>query len=286
MKVLIFGADGFIGRNLQEGLKGYDLVCPLISECNLLIKQQVEDKIKEEKPDFIINVAYIGVDSKIKFSKEYLINNISIVSNVIEASTVHKNLKKLIMFGSGLEYGDSDKLINESFPLNPKNIYASVKAIGSILSLGLAKELKVPIVLIRPFNLYGPWDEKSVIYYIISSLLKQKKLYLTKGEQVRDYLYVKDLVSFIDKIFKNHKQISNYEVFNIGSGMGIKMNQMFTTIFNIMNVEPEIESVLYRDNDYFSQIADIKKAKKIDRWQPFSEIEQGLVETIEWVKNS
>lgn len=286
MKILIFGADGFIGRNIQEKLKGYDLTCPSISECNLLIRQQVEDKIKEVKPDFIINAAYIGVDSKIKFSKDYLINNISIVSNVIEASTVHKNLKKIIMFGSGLEYGDSDELINESFPLNPKNVYASVKASGSILSIALAKEFQVPLVLIRPFNLYGPWDKKSVIYYIVNSILEKKILCLTKGEQIRDYLYIEDLIIFLSKILENHDQISNFEVFNIGSGKGVKMSKIFKIIFSLTNSSPKIRNVPYRKNDYFHQIANINKAKKIDNWKPRIDIEQGLFETIDWVKKT
>lgn len=284
MKILIFGADGFIGKNLQEGLKKYNLDCPLISECNLLMKQQVEDKIKKANPDFIINAAYIGVDSKIRFSKNYAIHNITIITNIIEASTSCKNLKKIITFGSGLEYGDSKEAIDESFPLNPKNIYASIKAMGSILSIALAKELQVPLILIRPFNLYGPWDKKSVIYYIVDSVLKSKEIYLTKGEQIRDYLYISDLVKFIEKIFLNHDKFKNYEIFNLGSGQKIKMNQLFKIIFDLMNVNPKIEQSPYRKNDYFYQVADIKKAKNSYNWKPQIEIKEGLMKTITWIK--
>lgn len=288
IKILIFGSTGFIGRNIVDYFRKnnkFILFIPSKSECNLLNNLEVINYIRDVNPDFIINAAYIGVGSNIKISKTYSSRNLTILKNILYASIANTNIKKIIYFGSGLEYGDSNNAISETSSLNPKNYYARVKAKISNTSIAIAKKISVPLIIIKPFNLYGPYDNKSVIYYLIQSIIKKKVTILTKGEQIRDYLYIEDLVTLIYKIIINYKVINNYSILNVGSGIGIPLNQIFISIFNLMNSKIEYRKCAYRKNEYFNQVADISNAKKLYHWYPTTSLELGLSKTIEWVRN-
>jgi nucleoside-diphosphate-sugar epimerase len=252
------------------------------SECDLLKSRKVKSYIDIVNPDYIINAAYIEVNSNVKPTKKYLDSNLKISNNILKACKDKKNLQKIIFFGSGLEYGDSDTPIDESHHLNPKNYYAKTKAIQSQTSLNLANEFDLPLILIRPFNLYGPHDNKSVFFYVISSILQKKAFSITKGEQIRDILYIEDLCVLVEKaLFDN--TISSGEVINAGFGKGILLRDIIDSIFKITKYEGEITFRNYRDNEYFSQVADIQKAKKLVGWEPITPIELGLQKTIAWV---
>ncbi len=286
MKTLVlFGSNGFVGKNLKDFLiskKHLHILFPNQSECDLLKSRKVKSYLDIVNPDYIINAAYIEVNSNVKPTKKYLDSNLKISNNILKACKDKKNLQKIIFFGSGLEYGDSDTPIDETHPLNPKNYYAKTKAIQSQTSLNLANEFNLPLVLIKPFNLYGPHDNKSVFFYVISSILQKKAFSITKGEQIRDILYIEDLCVLVEKaLFDN--TISSGEVINAGFGKGILLRDIIDSIFKITKYEGEITFRNYRDNEYFSQVADIQKAKKLVGWEPITPIELGLQKTIAWV---
>jgi nucleoside-diphosphate-sugar epimerase len=197
----------------------------------------------------------------------------------------NKRIKRIIYFGSGLEYGDTKIAINEIFPLNPKNFYARIKANASNASIALANKIKVPLVIIKPFNLYGPYDNKSVIFYLIESIIKNKKIVLTKGEQIRDYLYVVDLVELLRKIINNYAIAEGNFILNVGSGVGIPLNKIFIKIFELMDSKLEYKTRAYRRNDYFNQVADISKVKKLFVWSPSTPLGFGLSKTIKWIRS-
>ena len=287
IKILIFGSKGFIGRNIVDSFskeKKFILFTPSKEECNLLNFLDVKEYIQNVNPDFIINTAYIGVSSDIKISKVYLSKNLSISKNILYSLKANMNIKKIIYFGSGLEYGDNKTAINETFPSSPKNFYARVKTKNSKASLALAKKINAPLIVIKPFNLYGPYDNKSVIFHLIKSVIKNEKIILTKGEQIRDYLYITDLVKLLNIIINNYEAVENNSILNVGSGVGIPLNQIFVKIFKLMDSKVEYKTRVYRSNDYFNQIADINKAKKLFNWYPSTSLDLGLSKTIEWVR--
>jgi nucleoside-diphosphate-sugar epimerase len=288
IKILVFGSTGFIGRNILDSFskdKNLILFTPSKEECSLIDYIEVKKYINKVNPDFIINAAYIGVSSNIKISKIYSSKNLNISKNILRGSMGNKRIKRIIYFGSGLEYGDAKIAINEIFPLNPKNFYARIKANASNSSIALANKIKVPLVIIKPFNLYGPYDNKSVIFYLIESIIKNKKIVLTKGEQIRDYLYVVDLVELLRKIINNYAIAEGNFILNVGSGVGIPLNKIFIKIFELMDSKLEYKTRAYRRNDYFNQVADISKVKKLFVWSPSTPLEFGLSKTIKWIRS-
>jgi len=289
-KILLFGSTGFIGKNLSNYFKlskKYLLLTPSKIECNLLDLSQVKKVVKETQPDFIINTAYFGgVSSKIIYSDENIFNNIKLVINILRASVNSKQLKKIILFGSGLEYDNSSLSIKETDQIKPKNIYATIKSITSLLSIGLAQELKLPLVLIRPFNLYGPNDKKSVIFYLINSILKNRDFVLTKGEQVRDYLYIDDFTKIIYKIIDNYQKFEDLEIYNASSGKLTQLKTIFKIIFKLCNFEEKYTIIKNSENEYWHQVANIKKIKRLISINKLTSLENGLKNTLDWIKKN
>lgn len=287
-KILLFGASGFIGKNLVESFKNnkrYSLTALVGKDCDLLKSKEVSKVINNVRPDFIINAAYIGVDSNKDFSDDYLFNNLKLNTNLLKACIGKNKIKKVLFFGSGLEYGDSKFSIDENKVLRPQNIYAGIKAANSILSSTLAKHWEIPLVILKPFNLYGPYDIKSMIYTLINTIKQNKKVVLTKGDQIRDYLYIKDLSQLMIKILENYERLNNYEIYNIGFGKPIKLKEIFNTIFEIIGTKPDYVINPYRKNDYMHQVANIKKIQDKISWKPETSIKEGLKKTIEWIIN-
>lgn len=285
-KVLLFGANGFIGKNLVESLKNnkeYSFIPLTEKDCDLLKFDEVFKTINNIKPDFIINAAYIGVDSNRDFSDDYLFNNMKINTNLLKSCIGINKIKKVLFFGSGLEYGDSTLPIDENKALCPQNVYAGIKAANSILSSTLAKHWEIPLIILKPFNLYGPYDTKSLIYILIDAIKQNKKIILTKGDQIRDYLYIEDLCKLVIKILASYEKTKNYETYNIGFGKPIKLKEIFNTIAEMMGKELDYTTSLYRKNDYMHQVADIKKIQDTISWEPEIPVKEGLEKTIEWV---
>lgn len=288
MKILIFGSTGFIGKNITAALlnESYDVIAPNRHDCNLLEIKSVQRIVKVHQPDIIINTAFTGVNSNIHYSHDYVFDNLTIITNILQSSKEAKQLKKLIHFGSGLEYGNSKKAISEKKQLEPLNTYASVKAISTLLTLDLARTFKLPLIVLRPFNVYGEYDNKSVIYYIIKSIVNKTAFSITRGEQIRDYLYIRDVTAIILQILNNYQRFNDGQVYNISSNHPRKLKEIFTTIFSLMKYTAKPTYKEYAEHEYMNQIGDNSKLKKIISLPELTSLQEGLKNTIEWVKTS
>lgn len=284
-KILVFGGSGFLGMNIVTRLSREDfvLLAPSSTECDLLNINSVKELVASFKPDIVINAAFIGVSQRGPFTTSYIDKNLQIVSNVLLAC-VGLSVEKIIQIGSSNEYGDSNIKINEEAQLEPKNLYGTAKAICSLAALELSREHNIPLVILRPFNVFGLHDDKSVIFYLIKSIINNEKIVLTKGEQIRDYLYSKDFAEIIFQLILNSEKLKNYEIYNIGSSKGAPLSELFKCIFKIMNKKFVFQVKSYNDVEYFSQIADTKKINKIINFPKITTLENGLSETVGWVE--
>lgn len=285
--LLLFGSTGFIGAAIAHYFRkknNFKIIAPTRNDCNLLRFREVKSYIENINPDYIINTAYIGVNSNVKPTRKYLEDNLKISNNILKASKRLSKLQQIIFFGSGLEYGDSKNPIDELHPHMPKNYYAKTKSIQSKKSLELAKQLDLPFIIIKPFNLYGPYDNKSVFYYVIQSAMRNEQFSVTKGEQVRDILYINDFVELIEKVIRNSKQFEKQDVLNAGYGKGILLQDVITEIINQTKYNQQFGIRDYRNNEYFSQVADITKAKRLVGWEPKTSLREGIKKTIDWAE--
>ena len=137
-------------------------------------------------------------------------------------------------------------------------------------------------IIFRPFLVFGEMQNKDrFLPYLIDSCKKNKKFKVSRGEQIRDYLYIKDFNNAIIKSINNKNAYG--EVFNIASGRPISIKEV---IFNVREIigkgEPILGGIDYRKGESMELYANIDKARDLLNWQPQFEFKDALKKVIKW----
>ena len=178
----------------------------------------------------------------------------------------------------------------EAKPLFPTSVYAVSKQDQEQYCLAVGRAYKIPSVAFRYFNVYGTRQALSNPYTgvcaIFSSRLlnDQAPMIFEDGEQSRDFVHVSDIVNANLLALENDG--ADYETLNIGTGRPTTVKQIAQLLAKGLgkNIEPEIVGK-YREGDIRHCIADISKAKRLLGYEPKIELEDGLVELLDWVRN-
>ena len=300
--ILITGGAGFIGANLIRELLRLNYKVNLILKkssdlwrikdilnkvkihhADLLNKKKLTKIVTKINPNFIIHLATYSNYRKQTDVEEMIDINIKSTLNLLLAS---KNIdyKLFINTGSSSEYGIKNKPMNEEDYLEPTSFYAITKASSTFLCQAFAREYKKPIVTLRPFSVYGPYEEeKRFIPTVIKAILKNKPIRLTPGNQRRDFIYIKDVVDIYIKILSYGKKLSG-QILNIGTGIEYANDKVVQTLFKISCKKVKIKKGEFPKRlwDTSHWVADISKTKKVLKWKPKFSLEKGLNETYKW----
>jgi len=302
-KVLVTGGGGFLGANLVRELINYQAKVNLflrsstkpwrlsdvinkvkVYQVDLNKKKKVEQAVRKIKPQIIFHLAAYGCYPFQTDINQIIKTNIQGTVNLLEALN-HLNYQSFVNTGTSSEYGYKNKPVKETDLLEPTSFYAVSKATATHFCQVFSKEFNKPIVTLRPFSIYGDWEEPSrFIPTIITSCLKNKTIKLVPGKQVRDFLYVKDLTrAFLLVGLKNNL---GGEIINIGSGKQYLIKETAEKIIQLIGNKVKVKIGAYKprkwDTDFW--VADIKKAKKLLNWKPKYNLKQGLKKSIEWYK--
>lgn len=282
MKVIIFGGFGFIGKNLYDFLKDkldVVLIDKYIDEAFLKINKNIKyykynfsdlnllkEILKNENPDYIINlISYVTAERELGLFPKMIESNLNIFLKIYEASKGLKDLKIILQFGSGEEYGNiqaSFKEIDKEFPMSP---YAVAKQITTSTALMLNKNYGYPVCIIRPSNLFGKYQSKNkFIPYILEKLKNNEEILTTLGEQKRDFIYVEDFAFIIFELLKNSEKIKG-EIINVGSGINISLKEIILYLKEKLKSKSEIKfgAIPYRENEMMNFCLDISKLENI-----------------------
>ena len=185
-----------------------------------------------------------------------------------------------MIYTSAYVYGIPQYLpINEEHPVNGINPYAESKLIAEQICKSYHQMYGIETFIVRPFNLYGPGQNKIFLIPKIISQVKQEKIELENPSPKRDYIFINDMINAYLKI--TEYQSSTLEIFNIGSGQSYTIGEIVSKIKDIAGTEP---SVLFtgknRRNEILETRADISKIKKLLGWKPETSLEEGLRKTI------
>jgi len=310
MKALVTGAAGFIGSHLCEGLikKGYSVRAFVRYNSrnywgwldNPSFKGKVEvvsgdirnyDCIKSavKGSDIVFHLAaLIGIPYSYSSPDSYVDTNIKGTLNILQAAR-DLGIKKVVHTSTSEIYGTARFIpITEEHPINPQSPYAATKIAADFLALSFNRSFDLPVVVVRPFNTYGPRQSaRAIIPTIITQILRgDKKIYLGSTTPIRDLTYVEDTVEGFIKAARSDKTVG--EVFNLGSNSEISIKDLALLIMRLMRVKVKIISEAGRKRPEKSEVerlrADSSKAKKLFNWSPEYSLEKGLVETISWFK--
>lgn len=301
-KVLVTGGAGFIGSHIHKLLldKGYDVTVydnlsrgfrHLTDSKAEFILGSLNEKEKLEKAlegvDAVIHLAsYIAVGESMENPLSYIENNIIGATYLLEAMR-KVGVKKIIFSSSACVYGNPDKLpLTENSTIKePTNIYGFTKLTIENLLKFYHENYGFDVIILRYFNAYGPNEshvpETHIIPNIIKAVLKKEPVPIYwKGEQVRDFIYVGDLASaHVDVL-----NLNGYQIFNVGTGIPVKINDLLEKIFKIMNDKTEIKDMGERAGDVEATYASSDKIKNVVGWEAKTSIEEGLKNTIGFFK--
>ena len=308
MNVLVTGGAGFIGRWVVKRLlsKGSKvIVFDNLSNGSLknieefrknknfsFVKGDVANrnavkKVFRKKIDSCIHLAaQINVQESIDHPERAFTNNLVGTFNVLEEC--HKRNIKLTIVGTCMVYDTAiGKAIGEEHPVKPASPYAATKLGAEDLALSYYHSYGLPVVVVRPFNTYGPFQksnlEGGVVSVFVGRELKGEKLLIFgDGRQTRDLLYVEDSADFI--VQANMKKAAVGHVINAGSGRDISVNKLALSIAgdkkkikHIPHIHPQAE--------ISKLLCDPRKAKKLLGWRPKVRLEEGIKRTRAWLES-
>lgn len=200
------------------------------------------------------------------------------------------NIERFIHISTSEVYGTACKeTMDEEHPLIPMSPYAAAKAGADRLVYSYWATYEVPVVILRPFNNYGPYQhlEKAVPRFITSCLLDEPLRVHGDGSAARDYIFVEDVCKAIDIIM--HADIDKVmgEIFNIASGVHRSILSIAKDIVRMMGKsESVITFVGDRPGQVFRHTGDITKIRNTFGWDAKVTWEEGLKATIQWYKEN
>lgn len=305
--VLVTGGAGFIGSemiiqllkqkanvtvldNFASGKKEY---LPSNKKLKVIVGDIVDEKVVKKAvkdQEVIYNLAALPFipDSyhyPVDFFKTNTIGNL----NVLWESIKSKSIEVFVQISTSESYGSAQySPMDENHPTTPFSTYAVSKLAADRAAFTLHKENGIPVIVIRPFNTYGPrFTQPYIIPEIINQLLSgSKELSLGNVNATRDFTFVEDTVNGFLKAANEKKAIG--EIINIGSGTEIRMYELAKKIIKISgkNVKIKIDESRLRPYDVNRLICDNKKAKKLLKWNPTISMEEGLKITYNWAKKN
>lgn len=215
------------------------------------------------------------------------------------ATAVHRNrdkVERFIYIATSEVYGTAEsEFMDEDHPLNPRSPYAASKAGADRLIYAYHMSYKIPSVIIRPFNLFGPRQhpEKVIPRFITSRILGESLTIHGTGESERDFTYVDDVAQAIDLVLHAPAEKVVGEVFNVGNGRGVSIKYIADLVVKMVGPIAADESgvlALMMTSDRPGQVsrlaADFRKIQKVLGWKPMTTFEDGMKKTVDWYKEN
>lgn len=311
-KVLITGATGFIGSHLTELMiqKGYEVVAFDRYNSNnnwgwletvkhkydlQVVLGDIRDYDSVNKAmDGCVGVmhlaALIGIPYSYISPLAYLRTNVEGTYNVLE-SAKNLGLEQVLITSTSETYGTAQYTpIDENHPLVGQSPYSATKIASDQLSVSYFRSFELPVKIVRPFNTYGPRQSaRAIIPSVIAQILEGNlKLKVGNLSPKRDLTFVTDTVSGFESIYRCDKLFG--EFVNIGMNQEISIKELIDKISNILEVKLEIEQERSRVRPLKSEVGQLvcnnQKLIKNTDWEPRFDLENGLKETIMWMKSN
>jgi len=299
-RVLVVGGTGFLGSNfisyaIKKNFKIYSLSTK---------KPHKKKQIRKVKYLLCDISSYASIVRAIKFDVDYVINFGGYVDHSNKKKTFkshfigcknlvnyfkNKSIIKFIQIGSSLEYGNQKSPHiekNSKFLFKKvKSIYVKSKLLSTKYCLEANKKYFFPVTILRPYLIYGPGQKTNrLIPFIISQCLKGKVFNCSTGNQIRNFLFINDFTKAIFMLLNSKN--STGQIINIGSDQNIKVKSVIKKIQKLVkNGKPQFGKIKLRKDEAPKSFPSIKKIKSLIFWNPKTNFDKGLVQTIKYFKS-
>lgn len=312
-RVLVTGADGFMGSHLTERLvnekarvsiyiRGNSITGTVLYTLKNLApyektfeeiitgdiaSQDAVELIKKNRPETIFHLAADAyVPNSFAHPREVMESNLWGTINVLEAARQLPRLKRAVCTSSSEIYGTARYApIDEAHPLNPTSPYAASKAAADRTAYSYFNTYHLPISIIRPFNTFGPRHTYDVIPKFIRLALEKKSITIYgSGDQTRDFTYVEDMVEAF--LLMGHHQKAVGQAVNFGTGKDVSITRTADLIKKLTGTKSSIVHVPQRTSEVRRLICGSGLARKLFGWKSRVSFEQGLIKNIEWARKN
>jgi len=312
-KVLVTGADGFIGSHLVENL--------LEKQCNVrafvyynafnswgwidsfgqerLKKIEVfpgdirdQNSVRKAMKDIDIVfhlAALIGIPFSYHAPDSYIDTNIKGTLNILQAGREYST-ERILVTSTSEVYGTAKAVpIDEGHPLQGQSPYSASKIGADKIAESFSRSFNLPVTIVRPFNTYGPRQSaRAIIPTIITQLLSgEGKIKLGSLKPTRDLNYVKDVCEGFFAIAKSNNTIG--EEVNIANGQEISMGDLAGMLIRKINPKAKVitddKRIRPEQSEVMRLLGNNNKITKLTGWKPKYSLDKGLDQTIDWFRN-
>ena len=311
---LITGGAGFIGSHLADKLlKEGNKVIVVDNFCDFYNPKIKEDNVKHNLNNANYTLKRIDIRNREELAKAFDEANVDVVihlaamagvrpsidnpiyyqevncvgtQNILEEMKAH-NVKKLVMASSSSVYGNCKEVpfkedMVVDFAISP---YAATKKANEVMTHVYHKLFDFNVIMLRFFTAFGPRQRPDLAINKFTRLMLNNEPIPMFGDGTtsRDYTYVEDIVSGIEKSIEyvnNNKDV--YEILNLGNSSPVSLKEMINTIAEVLNKTPNIEELPMQPGDVERTFADISKANRLIGYEPKTSFKQGIENFVKW----
>lgn len=294
-RVLITGANGFIGRYLTTALAKQGAVISILTRKpthlpftheeyigDLRDAEFVDACIEQSNPKVIFHLAaFKERSSDLSVFSAAIQNNLIGSLHLFAATMKLQEAPLIVIMGTAEEYGQNICPFVEGMRESPVSAYSFSKLCVKHLCEVLNNQYKMPFVIVRPTLAYGPGQNTDMFLpALIKALITNSPFSMTWGKQTRDFIYITDLVDALIRaaIYPN----INGQIINIGSGLPISLADTALMVQKLLKKTGllQIGKIDYRPGEVMEYYVDITRAQQLLEWKPKVKLEQGLINTI------
>jgi NAD dependent epimerase/dehydratase len=311
---LVTGAGGFIGSHLTERLvregaqvralvrytsrrdEGFlsalpDDICSQLHVVHGDVRDIKTVREAVQSVRFVFHLAaLVGIPYSYLHPQEVIETNVIGTANVLLSARDNGDIQRVLLTSTSEVYGTAQYVpINEAHPLQPQSPYSATKIAADALGTSFQRSFKTPVVLVRPFNAYGPRQSmRAVIPTIIVQALTRDQVMLGALHPTRDFTYATDTADGFVRAATAPGAVG--QAINVGSGQEISIGDLARLIVKLVGRDVPVVQDPQRLRPASSEVerlcADNTLARDILSWKPQVSLEEGLQRTIDWIRDS
>lgn len=289
-RVLIIGGSGFIGRRLVATItplcgqvvtahRGTPSVGTGAVEVDVTRVEEMRALVRDSRPTIVFNLAGRRPAAAEEDPRKTIDLNLLAAIELLRECTV-RDVSRVVLVGSAEEYGDQATPVSEDAPLRPRSIYGASKAAMTLHALALHAAMRAPVVVVRPFSVYGPGAPLHMfVAEAADCAARGVPFRMTEGLQRRDLIHVDDVVAGL--IAAATVPDVEGKVFNLGRGESHAMRDVAEMLWRISETSAELQigARPSHPGDLAETRANINRARAALNWQPGISLEDGLRST-------